>query len=95
MARKLLQDDRGPFDSFDKPERYLEALKRLHPIVKRVDVKKTFIDSSDVCVLYDMVTSTPIGTSFVAEWFRVKGDRIAAIQAVFDARPWAAMFGKS
>jgi hypothetical protein len=41
-----------------------------------------------------MVTKSPAGTAFIAEWHRVKGDKIAAIRVVFDARPFAAMFGK-
>jgi hypothetical protein len=96
-ARKLLHDDlsfRGPIDAFDHPEPYLEALKKLHPIVQRIDMKKMFVDGNDVCLLYDMVTNTPAGTAFIAEWLQVKGDKIASIRTVFDARPFAAMFGK-
>jgi len=96
-ARKLLHDDlsfRGPIDAFDKPEPYLAALAKLHPIVQRVDVKKLFADGNDVCMLYDMVTNTPAGTAFIAEWMQVRGDKIASIRTVFDARPFAAMFGK-
>jgi hypothetical protein len=96
-ARKLLHDDlsfRGPIDAFDSPEPYLAALAKLHPIVERVDVKHMFVDGNDVCLLYDMVTRTPAGTAFIAEWLTVKGGKIAAIRTVFDARPFAAMFGK-
>jgi hypothetical protein len=96
-ARRLLQDNlsfRGPIDAFDRPEPYLEALQKLHPIVERIDVKKTFVDGDDVCLLYDMVTKTPAGTAFIAEWFQVRGDKIASIRIVFDARPFASMFGK-
>jgi len=39
-----------------------------------------------------MVTRTPIGTAFVCEWYKVKGEKIAEIRTVFDARPFAAMF---
>lgn len=95
-ARECLHDRfsfRGPFDSFDKPEPYLEALKKLHTMVQRVDMKKFFVDGRDVCMLYDLVTNTPAGTSFVAEWLQVQGDKIASIRVVFDARPFAAMFG--
>ena len=35
-----------------------------------------------------------LGTAFIAEWYQVKGDKIAAIRVVFDARPFAAMFAK-
>jgi hypothetical protein len=96
-ARKLLHDHlsfQGPIDKFDKPEPYLEALNKLHPIVERIDMKKMFVDGDDVCLLYDMVTKTPAGTAFIAEWLHVKGGKIASIRTVFDARPFAAMFGK-
>lgn len=95
-ARAFLHDDlsfRGPFDAFERPEPYLEALKKLAPIIERIEPRKTFADGGDVCVLYDMVTRTASGTAFIAEWFQVRGDRIAAIRAVFDPRPFAALFG--
>ncbi len=96
-ARKLLHDNlsfHGPIDTFDKPDPYLEALKKLHPIVERIDMKRIFADGNDVCTLYDMVTNTPAGTAFIAEWYQVKGDKIAAIRVVFDARPFTSMFAK-
>jgi hypothetical protein len=96
-ARKLLSDDfafQGPFDTFSKPEPYLEALKKLHPIIKGVKVHKLFIDGSDACLLYDMQTNTPVGTAFICEWYQVHDGKIASIRAVFDARPFAPMFSK-
>ena len=96
-ARKCLHENvsfRGPLDTFEKADSYIDALKKLHPIVKKVDMKKMFVDGSDVCILYDLVTNTPAGVSFVAEWFQIRDDKIASIRAVFDARPFAALFGK-
>ena len=96
-ARKYLDDHlsfQGPIDTFQKPEPYLESLKKLHPIIERVDMKKMFVDGDDVCLLYDMVTKTPVGTAFVAEWHHITSDKITAIRVVFDARPFAAMFAK-
>ena len=96
-ARKLLNGRfsfHGPIDTFDRPDAYLESIKKLHNIIERIDMKKMFVDGDDVCMLYDMVTKSPAGTAFIAEWHRVKGDKIAAIRVVFDARPFAAMFGK-
>ena len=96
-ARQLLHDSlsfRGPIDTFQKPEPYLEALKRLQPIIQRIEILKIFADGNDVCVLSDMVTNTPIGTAFICEWYQVKGDRISSVRVVFDARPFAAMFAK-
>jgi hypothetical protein len=95
--RGLLEDDlsfKGPFDSFEEPDSYLAALQKLHPVIARIDVKKMFVDGDDVCVLYDMVTNTSVGTAFIVEWHQVKGDKIAAITAVFDARPFAPMFAQ-
>jgi len=96
-ARKLMQDNmtfEGPFDTFNKADDYLEATRRLASIIQRIDLKKVFVDGDDVCVLYNMVTNTPAGTAFIAEWYQVKGGKIAALRAVFDARPFAALFGR-
>jgi hypothetical protein len=96
-ARKLLHDNlsfHGPIETFSSPEPYLESLKKLHHIIQRIDVKKSFADGNDVCVLYDMVTNTPAGKAFICEWYQVKGEKITDIRVVFDARPFAAMFAK-
>jgi len=53
-ARKLVHDNllfQGPIDTFHSPEPYFEALKKLHPIIQRIDMKKSFADGNDVCVL--------------------------------------------
>ena len=95
-ARNLMQDNmifEGPLDTFNTADDYLAANKRLSSIIQRVDLKKVFVDDDDVCVLYEMVTNTPAGTAFIAEWYQVKGGKIAYMRAVFDARPFAAMFG--
>ena len=96
-ARTLMQDHmtfQGPLDTFNTADQYLEAARRLASIIQRIDPKKVFVDGDDVCVLYDMVTNTPAGTAFIAEWYQVKDGKIAALHAVFDARPFAALFGR-
>jgi len=96
-ARKFLDSDlsfQGPIETFHQADPYLESLRKLHHVVERVDMKKMFVDGDDVCLLYDMVTKTPAGTAFIAEWHHVTGDKISAIRVVFDARPFAAMFAK-
>src|SRR5215470_1379749 len=96
-ARHLLSDNlsfHGPIDTFSSPEPYLESLKKLHHIVQRIDMKRSFSDRNDVCLLYDMVTNTPAGTAFIAQCYQVKAGKIAAIRVVFDARTFAAMFAK-
>jgi hypothetical protein len=59
-ARQLLHDNlsfRGPIDTCQKPEPYLEALKKLQPIIQRIDILKMFADGNDVCVLCDSAVS--------------------------------------
>jgi len=95
-ARQLLHDDllfQGPIDTFNRADEYLEASKRLANIIQRIDVKKVFAEGNDVCVLYEMVTNTPAGTAFIVEWYQVRGEKIGSLRAVFDARPFAALFG--
>ncbi len=95
-ARQLLHDDllfQGAIDTFNRADEYLGASKRLANIIQRIDVKKVFAEGNDVCVLYEMVTNTPAGTAFIVEWYQVRGEKIGSLRAVFDARPFAALFG--
>jgi len=95
-ARKLVQDNlefRGPFDTFHRADDYLHALQKLSAIVEGVDILKVFEDENDVSLFCDLKTKT-VGTSFVAEWYKLKDGKIASVRVVFDARPFAAMFEK-
>jgi SnoaL-like domain len=92
-ARKFLADDlkfQGPLDTFDKPEPYLNALKQLAPVLERVEVKKVFGDGDEVARFRDLHFRPPLPTTFVGEWFVVRGEKIASIRIAFDARPFAA-----
>ena len=91
-ARQLLHDDldfRGPIDTFHNADDYLKAIRGLASILKAVETRKVFVDGADVCTIYDLVTNTPAGTAPVAEWYQVRGDKIAMIRVFFDARPFA------
>src|SRR5215467_5497615 len=95
-ARKLLLDNlefRGPIDTFHKADDYLHAIQKLSAIVEGVDILKVFEDGDDVSLFCELKTKT-VGTSFVAEWYKVKDGKIASVRVVFDARPFAAMFAK-
>ena len=96
-ARKLLHDDlafQGPIETLNKADDYVASISKLAHIIQRTAVKKVFADDNDVCMLYDMVTDTPAGTAFIVEWYQVRGDKIGSLRSVFDARPFAAMFGR-
>jgi hypothetical protein len=96
-ARKHLADRIdfvGPFDKFSRPEEYLAALQKLHPIVERVDMHHMFVDGDDVAMFYDLVTNSPAGTASVAEWHHVTAGKIDRIRVVLDARPFAPLMGR-
>ena len=96
-ARKLLQDNlefRGPIDTFHKADDYLHAIQKLSAIVEDVDILKVFEDGNDVSLFCDLKTKA-FGTTFVAEWYKMKDGKIASVRVVFDARPFAAMFAKA
>jgi ketosteroid isomerase-like protein len=91
-AGSLLAEDlefRGPIDTFHSAGDYLAAIRQLSAIVEGVEVEKVFADGDDVAMFYGLVTSTPAGTAPVAEWYRVRDGKIAAIRVYFDARPFA------
>src|SRR5262249_6148643 len=94
-ARKHLDDHlsfQGPIETFQKADPYVESLTKLHHIIERIEMKKMFVDGDDVCLLYDMVTNTPAGTAFIAEWHHAKGDKISAIRVRFSPRPVPPLF---
>ena len=95
-ARKLLHDTlefRGPIDTFHKADDYLHAIEKLSTIVEGFDFLKVFEDGNDVSLFCDLKTKT-VGTSFVAEWYKVHDGKIASVRVVFDARPFAAVLAK-
>jgi SnoaL-like domain len=81
----------GPIDQFTDAEAYLQAVRRLEPLLQRVEIQNVLAEGPDVCVLWKMVTDTPIGTVSIAEFYRVEGRVISRIQILFDPRPFLAM----
>lgn len=86
---------KGPLQAFATAYDFAAALVPLVPIIQSVDVKKVIADGNDVCVFYDLATTVPtIGTTRIAELFRVENGKIISINLYFDRRPYAAMFGQ-
>jgi hypothetical protein len=91
-ARKLLSDDlrfTGPFESFERANDYIEAIRKLWGIVESMEVRHVSTSGNEVVALYDLVTRTPAGSQLVCEWYGIDGDAIAWIRAVFDSAPFA------
>ena len=93
-ARSLLRDDltfRGPIEALDSADALMGSIKGLAQIVTGAERRGLVEQGDQVCVIYDLHT-VPIPDAPVAEWYTVRDDKIASIQAFFDARPFAAMF---
>jgi ketosteroid isomerase-like protein len=89
-ARRLLRDDltfKGPLDTFNNADDYVKAIGALAPIIKGIEFRRVLVDGDDVATFYDMLT--PMGTAPIAEWHHIQDGKISAIQAYFDARPFA------
>ena len=77
----------SPFNSFDRAEPYLKYLEHLN--LPKLDIKKEFADSNDVCILHDYKIGTPPVTSLVSTWFHVDDDgKISSIRVIVDPRPY-------
>lgn len=71
---------KGPAgESFAKPGEFIEMLRSYKG---KYDVKKTFADGDDVCLLYDL--ATPVGTAFMCSWYQVNDRKITSITTIFD-----------
>jgi hypothetical protein len=88
-ARKYLGDNvrvKGPGgEAFRSPDEFLKMMEQQHG---KYDIKKVFVDGSDVCLLYDFIT--PKVTTFFCSWYRVNEGKISSIQTVFDPRAFSA-----
>jgi hypothetical protein len=97
-ARALLADNLsfvGPLETLHTADALIESLKRLGPLVERVDVQRVLGDGEDVAVFCELHMKPPAPARlFVAEWHKVRAGKIASMHIAFDARPFAAMFAK-
>jgi len=84
----------GPIDRFDNAERLTKALQNLAPIVTGVQIRKMFVDGSDVCCVYNLNTSTPAGSVRCTELCHVEDGKITSTEVFFDATPFRQMAGK-
>lgn len=76
---------KGPSgEAFRSPDEFLKMMEQQRG---KYDIKKVFVDGSDVCLLYDFVT--PKVTTFFCSWYQVKDGKISSIQTVFDPSAFA------
>src|SRR5436190_4954471 len=86
VAELLAPDIRfeGPGNTVTGAAPYLAVLRRIGTVWVRSDVRRVFVDGSDVCVIYDLVTDTAAGAVPTVEWLRIDGGRVASVHLFFD-----------
>jgi ketosteroid isomerase-like protein len=67
---------------------FVGAFRRLVPIIERNDIRHVFVDGDEACVVYDFVTSTPVGPVLSVEHLRLRNGRIASSTLVFERLHW-------
>jgi hypothetical protein len=77
----------GPVEltTFNQAEPFATYLE--HANLPRLEIKKEFADSNDVCLLYEMNYREPPVTTFVCGWFHVNDEgKISSLRFVLDPR---------
>jgi limonene-1,2-epoxide hydrolase len=77
----------GPIEltTFNQAEPFMTYLE--HTNLPRLEIKKEFADSNDVCLLYEMNYREPPVTTFVCGWFHVNDDgKISSLRFILDPR---------
>lgn len=96
-ARGFLSDSRfvyrSPIFNCESADEFIIDLARVGAILDRIERRRSFSDGNEVCGVLRFVTSWSQPTSTdVVHWSRVEDGRITRIEAIFDARGYAAMF---
>jgi hypothetical protein len=88
-ARSYLKDNVSyvsPLNSFDNAEAYLKYNFSLH--LPKLEYKKIFTDSHDVCLFHETTLTKPPATVFASISLHVDGGKISSLRALFDPRPF-------
>lgn len=84
-AKKLLSIDlkfKGVMGSRDGADAYVEDMKKMK---FKYDLKNTFVNRRDVCLIYDINMSGPVIRCCGV--YHVKDGQITTINVIFDPRP--------
>jgi hypothetical protein len=96
----LLADDFrfiGPVDQTTGIEAFMKLNEGFFPLVTGMRMLKQFEQGNDVCSIYEMDLKSPSGTSLtlnVADWVIVKSGKMVQERIYYDAREFAAAFGR-
>jgi hypothetical protein len=74
--------------STSSADAYLDALRKLAPIIARNEIRRVFTSGQEVCVVYDFVTDTPVGPVLSVELLTVDADRVRSSELLFEKARW-------
>jgi hypothetical protein len=80
-----------PRENIQGAQEYISALPRLGPILLRNEMKKSFVDGNEVCIIYDFLTDTAVGAVPSVEWVTVEVGRLRQVWLLFHSQPWPAV----
>jgi hypothetical protein len=92
--RDMLADDitsAGPAIEIEGAQAYVDAVRRLAPVLVRNEIRRIFVDGAEACAIYDFVTDTAAGAVRSVEWIKFDGSKIRSSELVFDQQMWAAV----
>jgi hypothetical protein len=92
LASNYMSDDMvfsGVLVTRNGAEAYMKDMEKMK---LKYNVKKTFVDGDDVCILSDLTMSGI--TLFCCSWYHVKNNKINSLRVVFDPRPVLELSGK-
>ncbi len=80
----------GPMASFDGRAAFMEFIRKIGPQKNRIEVREIVADGDAVAVFHEFTSEMPvIGPLPFAEWYSMKGGKIASLTLYFDAREFA------
>ena len=66
-------------ESFSKPEEFIDMLRQYRG---KYEMKKSFYDGDDVCILYDMAIQGK--KVYMSSWYHTLREKIDFIRTIFD-----------
>jgi len=94
---RLLSSDvtfHGPAGDVSGSREVSAAYRRLAPILVSNELKKSFVDGSEVCIIYDFVTNTAVGAVPTVEWLKIEDGRVRSIWLLTDHLRWPKALGE-
>jgi ketosteroid isomerase-like protein len=89
-TRSLLADDvtfEGPLGHTEGIDDYMRGIEGMAKMVERAVPVQVIAHGDNVCVIYDLITSSPPATLPTAGWYHVRDGKITSVRAFFDPRP--------